>query len=202
MFTSSLHRISPLDGSVVWSIYGAGGKLRPASRPVLMNELFVGLWKQAESLHLPPYGQASTSPVARGHSEHLPLPRRTWVGGLLVLWSANWTMQMFLSSSSPFQISFLFSGVWKPSWSDMLVKIVSTMLSLKLCSICFIAMKALCHTWQVGFVWPLSEIIGVNNQTLWLCSFFFSCFFSFCILLMKQTVWPDENFMTLLKGFT
>lgn len=58
----------------MWSIYGAGGKLRPTPRPVLMNGLFVGLWKQAESLHLPPYGQAYTSPVASGHSEHLPLP--------------------------------------------------------------------------------------------------------------------------------
>lgn len=63
-----------MESSVVWSIYGAGGKLRPTPRPVLMNGLFVGLWKQAESLHLPPYGQAYTSPVARGHSEHLPLP--------------------------------------------------------------------------------------------------------------------------------
>ncbi|KAA8582185.1 hypothetical protein FQN60_008925 [Etheostoma spectabile] len=39
-----------------------------------MNGLFVGLWKQAESLNLPPYGQAYTSPVAWGHNEHLPLP--------------------------------------------------------------------------------------------------------------------------------
>lgn len=61
-----------MESSVVWSIYGAGGKLRPTPRPVLMNGLFVGLWKQAESLHLPPYGQAYTSPVARGHCEHLP----------------------------------------------------------------------------------------------------------------------------------
>lgn len=63
----------PLEGSVVWSIYGAGGNLRPAPCPVLMNGLFVGLWKQAESLHPPPYGEAYRSAVARGHSEHLPL---------------------------------------------------------------------------------------------------------------------------------
>lgn len=66
-----------MESSVVWSIYGAGGKLRPAPRPVLMNGLFVGLWKQAESLHLPPYGEAYTSPVAPGHGEHLPFPGRT-----------------------------------------------------------------------------------------------------------------------------
>lgn len=59
-----LHRICPLEGSVVWSIYGAWGKLRPAPSPMLMNGLFVGLWKQAESLHPPPYGKAYRSAVA------------------------------------------------------------------------------------------------------------------------------------------
>lgn len=74
LFALKLYRISPLESSVVWSIYGAGGKLRPTPCPMLMNGLFVGLRKQAESLHLPPYGQAYTSPVASGYSEHLPLP--------------------------------------------------------------------------------------------------------------------------------
>lgn len=73
LYALVLHRISPAESSVVWSIYGAGGKLRPAPGPVLMNGVFVGLWKQAESSCPPPYGQAYTSPVAWGHSEHLPL---------------------------------------------------------------------------------------------------------------------------------
>ena len=69
-----------MEGSVVWSIYRAGGKLRPARGPVLMNGLFVGLWKRAESSHPPPYGEAHTSPVDWGHGEHLPLLGCTCTG--------------------------------------------------------------------------------------------------------------------------
>lgn len=90
----------------MWSIYGAGGKLRPTPCPVLMNGFFVGLWKQAESLHLPPYGQAYTSPVASGHSEHLQ-SQGALEQGLLVLCSTNWTTQMFPSAV---QLSVLVCG--------------------------------------------------------------------------------------------
>lgn len=120
LFALELHRISPMESSVVWSIYGAGGKLRPTPCPVLMNGLFVGLWKQAESFHLPPYGQAYTSPVAWG-------PQRTSASSMVHLWALGSSCceaptgqrRCFCPSLS---FHFCIPASSKPSLADKLVR--------------------------------------------------------------------------------
>lgn len=78
----------------------------------------------------------------------------------------------------PFSFHFCFVASFKPGWTDMLVRWSPAMLHQSYTvSVCCIAVKAWCHTWQVGFVWPISEMIDVNSQTPWLCSFTFNSFF-------------------------
>lgn len=88
---------------------GRGAKLHPTPCPILMNGLFVGLWKQAESFHLPPYGQAYRSPVAWGHSEHLPLPGCTSDSE-----APTGRRRCFCL---PFSFHFYIAASCKPSWT-------------------------------------------------------------------------------------
>lgn len=107
-----------------------------------MNELFVGLWKQAESLHLPPYGKASTSPPAPGATVNICLFQGAlewwWWGvmggapGGLKRQLDNADVSVLPSNPPPppppppsFSFRFLFFGVRKPSRSDVFVRLAA-----------------------------------------------------------------------------